>query len=281
MIRKPLYNASSLFTAQKLVKLEYDYTWYTEILPTIWPKESSSMTLKEALERLYKLMLSEYRCEYVYKNEIIRQILIKGHKNEARAFTEVEVQKSIADVVIINGTSSVYEIKTELDGLNRLENQLHSYRLVFDKMFVVTHKEKLDSIKKVIGKDVGLIILKDKGKLETVREAKSNKKHVRSEYVFNLLHKEEYTKIIKSHFGYIPKVQPIQLFTECKRLFSLIEPIKAHTYMVKALRNRRTPWYQEDLFKALPHSLKLIGLTSRLTKQNCIDIQNRLSLIAS
>ncbi len=279
MPKNPLHNVSSLFAAQKLVRLKYDSSWYTEVLPTIWPKGGGSMTLQEVMDRLYKVMLAEYRCEYVYKNEIIRQLLLKRHKTGAKAYTEMEIKKSIADVVIVNGSSSVYEIKTELDDLSRLEKQLCAYKFAFDKIFVVTHEEKLAAIKKVVSKDIGLIILQERGHLRTVREARSNKKNVRSEIIFELLRKEEYLKVIRSHFGYIPEVAPIHLFEECKKLFSSIEPRKAHSYMVKALRTRSGPAYRDAFFKSLPSSLKLIGLSARLTKQECKEIGLRLGAL--
>ena len=56
------------------------------------------------LSYMYTTILKSYRCEYVYKNEIINQLLLRkyGTKHSV-AFNEFRVGDSIVDIAIMNG----------------------------------------------------------------------------------------------------------------------------------------------------------------------------------
>ena len=66
--------------------------------------------------------------------------------NTTTALTEIPIAKSKADFVLINGKAVVYEIKTELDNFDRLENQINDYYKAFDHVAVVTCKRKSSGI---------------------------------------------------------------------------------------------------------------------------------------
>ena len=65
----------------------------------------------------YNLLFSSYRCEYVYKNAIATKLYLGGHHSLQHSLltNELRIGQSRADVVILNGTSTVYEIKSEYD----------------------------------------------------------------------------------------------------------------------------------------------------------------------
>ena len=48
----------------------------------------------------------------------------------------------------LNGKAVVYEIKTELDNLERLESQISDYYKAFDHVAVVTCIENVENVKK-------------------------------------------------------------------------------------------------------------------------------------
>ena len=59
--------------------------------------------------------------------QILNQLLIKKHDvYNTAALTELPIGESKADFIMINGRGIVYEIKTDLDNLVRLENQIHA-----------------------------------------------------------------------------------------------------------------------------------------------------------
>ena len=73
------------------------------------------------IKRAYSIIAKGYRCEYVYKNELLTQLLkVYGVKNTAY-YSEFRVGESIADMAMFNGESKAFEIKTEYDSPRRLD----------------------------------------------------------------------------------------------------------------------------------------------------------------
>jgi hypothetical protein len=68
------------------------------------------------------------RDEYVYKTALVRNILLGRHSFQtASMLNEFRVGECKADLAILNGTATVYEVKSERDSLSRLERQLIAY----------------------------------------------------------------------------------------------------------------------------------------------------------
>ncbi|MDN5049705.1 sce7726 family protein [Aliarcobacter butzleri] len=226
---------------------------------------SEEITLRELFESSYNQLLKNYRNEYVFKNAIAKKILLGRHSiNSSRLFTELRVETSKADIVIFNGTTHVYEIKTELDTLERLEKQIFNYKKVFEFINIVTVESKLSIIEKQIDENVGLIILTDKYTLKTVRKAKSNLENLDKEALFNLLRKDEYLKIIKNKFGYLPDVPNTKIYTECKNMLSKLTIVEIHKEVLYTLKKRITYKNLVDNIKQFPDSLKISILESNL-----------------
>ena len=118
IVLKEIYNEKS---SNKIVNVFQEFSMQHLLYENI--------TLKELFEKAYKKLLKTYRNEYVFKNAIAKKILLGRHSiNSSILFTEFRVETSKADVVIFNGTTHVYEIKTELDTTERLENQIANYK---------------------------------------------------------------------------------------------------------------------------------------------------------
>lgn len=101
------------------------------------------------VSEIYNILKTEYRNEYYYKNTLLNKLLLGVHSvNTTTALTEIPIAKSKADFVLINGKAVVYEIKTELDNLERLESQINDYFKAFDHVAVVTYNENVTAIQK-------------------------------------------------------------------------------------------------------------------------------------
>lgn len=101
-------------------------------------------TLGDLLKASYEYLSRNYRNEYIYKNAIANKILLGVHSiNTSYMLQEFRVGRSKVDTVILNGTSNVYEIKSELDTLERLERQISDYKRAFDKVHVITSEDQL------------------------------------------------------------------------------------------------------------------------------------------
>ena len=246
----------------------------TGLLPSIDP----SMSLRVFFEELLQLLFRSYRSEYIYKNAIANKILLGKHSiNTSFMLTEFRVADCKADTVILNGTSSVYEIKSQYDNLDRLKKQLSAYRRFFDNVHVITSSEQLQKVKDEIDEDVGLMVLNDRNTIKTERHARSLKKSVEPNIIFDSLRKYEYIEIIKAAYGHVPDVPNTRIFRECKNLFCELDPETAHNYMVKSLLQRGECSTLREFILDVPYSLKAASLSCRFNlreKSAFLDVLN-------
>lgn len=129
--------------------------------------KTENATIGEAISEIYHFMDCEYRNEYYYKNTILNQLLIKKHDlYNTAALTELPIGDSKADFIMINGRGVAYEIKTDLDNLIRLENQIKDYYKVFSYVYVVVGNKQLTRVKEFLkDQKVGIYELTSSGKL--------------------------------------------------------------------------------------------------------------------
>lgn len=88
-----------------------------------------------------------------------------------------------ADVLVVSDYSHAYEIKSDVDRLDRLPEQIRDYRQTFDFLTVVTTQLHARKVKKMLGMNDGLIVMSDEG-ANVVIEAKKNKKIARKNMIF-------------------------------------------------------------------------------------------------
>ena len=226
-----------------------------------------NLLVSAAFDRLYAYLRRHYRTEYVYKNAIATKLVL-GRHTLARSvlLREVIVDRSVADVVLINGTSTAYEIKTELDSYARLPSQLKSYHKAFDQICIVTHPDMAGAVLRTVDNTVGVLTLSSRYTLQTIRKPVSNMASVEPAVVFDLLRKDEYISIIKDAFGLVPDVGNTLIYAACKELFVTLSPTRAHRYMTLALRARRASPRQRTFVDSAPHSLKLLAVTTRFSQ---------------
>lgn len=226
-------------------------------------------TVSELFEQIYQYLFKHYRSEYIYKNAIANKILLGRHSlNTSHMLTEFRVANCKADVVILNGTSTVYEIKSEYDSLDRLHNQTSSYLDVFDHIYVITSYSQLTKVKSVLPSTIGLLVLTSRNTIKTIRVAESGRNKVKPEIIFDSLKKSEYISIIKKLFGYVPDVSNTQIYKECRKLFCSISRQEAHDEMVKVLRRRGSNKISKDFVNNAPTSLKAYAISARFNKRD-------------
>lgn len=223
------------------------------------------LPIRKVIENAYGYLGKNYRNEYVYKNTIINNILLGRHSvNTATMLNELKVAGSIADTVIINGTSTVYEIKTELDNPAKLEKQLDDYRKAFVKVYLVTHHSLTERYQSLIkDKPVGLLSLSGRFNLTTVEPASEDYDGLDTDSMMKTLRKDEYCAVIKDYFGQLPEVSNIRFFSECLRLAREIQPRALHEMMLTQLKKRVPGDSQSLASSTIPREIKHICL--------CID----------
>lgn len=231
--------------------------FYCEFKPTI--------PLRDFFDQVYKIMFRSYRNEYVYKNAIAQKLLMGVHSlNTTSMLTEFRTGLCKADVVLLNGNSTVYEIKSAYDDIERLTRQIAAYRQLFDNINVITADSQLGKVQETVGDDIGLMVLTDRGNIRTIQKPVSLKEKVQPSVIFDSLRKNEYEWIIRKRFGSVPKVPNTRAYQECRELFCSLSPTVAHNEMVTVLKTRGKSRRLQEFFTAVPNSLKAASLTCKL-----------------
>jgi hypothetical protein len=230
------------------------------------PLLDPSMCLSDFFEGLARLLFHSYRNEYIYKNAIANKVLLGKHSlNTSFMLTEFRAGNCRADVVILNGTSSVYEIKSEFDKLDRLKRQISAYRLLFDHIHVITSADQIERVRAEVEESVGLMVLTDSYTISTDRPSQSMKRHVDQGVIFDSLRQHEYKRIVMKEFGLVPDVPNTRIYRECKDLFCRLRPETAHDAMVSVLRRRGNCRSVRDFVTSVPPSLKALSLSCKLS----------------
>lgn len=223
-------------------------------------KDIESKKNYEIISEIYSNLRENYRNEYFYKNTLLNKLLLGVYSvNTTTALTEVRVGKSIADFILINKKSMVFEIKTELDNLERLETQIKDYYKAFNYVSVVTHEKNLESLKEklnVMNKPVGIYILRKSGKLSTICKPQEWNNDLDKEVMFKMLRKKEYERIIYKYYKKLPSVSQFKYYSECKKLFIDIPIEKSHKLVMKELKNRQN--IKKKLFEQVPYEIKYL-----------------------
>lgn len=226
---------------------------------------------------IYSLLLSKYRNEYVFKNVIIKKILLGKHTlNTAYMINELRVGNSKADCVIFNGTSTVYEIKSGFDTFSRLETQLNDYKKAFEFVYIVVPGESVEKLKNYLTDDyIGIKRLNKNNTISNIKEAKSNKLNFDKGIMFDILQKKEYTEIVKKYYDNIPNMPNTKVYTYSKKLFCALDINIIHNEIVNTLNNRGNHSLLKEVIVSVPDSLKALSLQMKLTnkeKYNLLEL---------
>lgn len=223
----------------------------------------------EIVKNIYRYLSKNYRNEYFYKNTLFNKNVIGKHSlRTTMALTEIPIHKSKADFIMINGKAVVYEIKTELDSLDRLEQQLADYYKAFTNVYVVTCESNESKVEKLISDmNVGLLILTNRNQFSERKIAVEDYSLLDKEVMFKVLRKKEFENIISDYFGILPKTKPVFYYSECFNYFNQIETVVAHELFVKELKKRNSIHVQTYL-DHVPYELRFLVYFSETIQKN-------------
>lgn len=222
--------------------LEYgDYSVMNNVVSR-YPVSREDWTYRRMLEKVYRLLVKNYCCEYVVKNEIISRLLIKNFGTKDTVyFSEFRLLDSIADLALFNGESKAFEIKTVFDSPRRLKKQLDEYCGFFDKVYIVVPGTLLDSYMSIIDSTVGIVTYDNEcGSMavDIKREAGVNE-HLNVDVVMAALREQEYISIVKQITGKVPDVPFYEMYGCCLDLMSRFDVKKLKASLLEAIKMRR------------------------------------------
>ncbi len=232
------------------------------------PFDTSGSSVGEAFDAAFSVLRrSGLRDEYVYRAALTHNVLLGTHSlNTACMLTEFRVGTSKADVAILNGTASVYEIKSERDSLARLANQISNYRKVFAKVYVVAGEAHVQEVISNTPTDVGVMSLARWDRIRTVREATDRSDAVCQTTILESLRTAEACAILSDLGIAIPDVPNTLMRSALRQSFSDIHPTDVHRSMVKILKRTRNLAPLGALVDRLPKSLQPAALSTQIRR---------------
>lgn len=229
---------------------------------------TDSTTNLDAINNIYNSLLKNYKNEYVYKNILTNKLLLKKYRlKNIISLNEFNIGKSIADFVLLNGEARVYEIKTELDNLEKLDKQILDYCQFGDKVYIVTSSKHINKLIELYDNStIGIIELTSRNALKTIKEATSNVSSFNYETLFKTLRKQEYLALIAKYFRFVPEVSNTRIFKECLSLAKKIEISVFQKLVVNKLKTRNISNPKKIQEKTIPDCLKHICYTLDFSK---------------
>lgn len=258
-----LRDYSSLFSrSQVLSWLKLDFSSINYKIKRYDDKwiNSQNLTYLDYLKYVYSILADNYQNEYVFKNEFLNNWLIKElGETDSQIFSEYRVGNSIADLVMFNGYSKIFEIKTELDSDSRLTLQIENYSKAFNQIFLIIPKSKVHIYEKQ-DTSVGLITYNpsSENQFSIYRNAALNL-DIEASVIMSILHTNEYKSIVRRHYGYLPQMTSFNQFKVCSELIFEIPKEKLNKLFIDEMKKRSSSnalssrYYKEfnQLFLAL------------------------------
>lgn len=228
----------------------------------------SGPTVADAFDVAFsRLRRAGSRDEYVYRAALTHNVLLGKHSlNTAAMLTEFRAGACKADLVILNGTATVYEIKSERDSLFRLENQIRNYRRVFAKVYVIAGEAHVGDVLKATPAEVGVLSLVRWDRITTVRAAVENLETLCPVTIFESLRTAEACKILKALGGDPPDVPNTELHRALRARFEDLDPAAVHREMVATLKRTRNLSPLNALVDRLPASLQPAALSIQVRR---------------
>jgi hypothetical protein len=235
----------------------------------------NTTSIDDIYSSAFEFLSRNYRNEYVYKNLIARKILRSKHSLQSSVLlSEFRVGQNKADLVLLNGCSTCYEIKTEYDSLNRLEDQLQSYIQLFEKVYVVCPSSLQVDVEAIIPHSVGIIVLTDNNTLRTIKDAISNNIFDIS-LMMKSLRKEEYLDIAENIYGLKIDVPNTQVFDLCFKILNKSDRAVVNNLFLKTLKKYRKN--NIEAINTLPSPLTNALISFKFNKN---DIKNLISFFS-
>ena len=263
-------------TFRHVIDTGFDETYASVIKRYVQNNEGRSN--RELISEIYSKLGNDYRNEYFYKNTLLNKLLLGVHSvNTTTALTEIPIGRAKADFVLINGKAVVYEIKTELDNLDRLKGQINEYYKAFDHVAVVTYPEKLNELQEKLSdldKPVGIYVLQKNGRLKPVRKPERYVGDINKEIIFKIMRKQEYENIILTKYKQLPVTTQFKYYKTCKKILIELTLDELYPLFLKELKKRTL--LVRDEFEKVPYELKFLAYFMELKERDYYNLESFL-----
>ncbi|QTV78979.1 sce7726 family protein [Microbacterium sp. NIBRBAC000506063] len=215
------------------------------------------------------------RDDYVYRSAVTQKIVLGKHNlRTTTVLNELRAGSSKADVVVLNGTSTAYEIKSERDSFQRLPSQLADYRSVFASVNIVTSPAQADEVLRLAPDDVGVLVLSSRFRVQSVREAVNLPERTRSLSILATLRVDEAIRVLQALNVPFPDVPNTRRWSELRAVFAELRSVDVHAKAVTVLKSSRSRAGLEPFIKQLPKPLSAAILSADLSSSAQKNLQS-------
>jgi hypothetical protein len=213
------------------------------------------------------LKRTDCRHEYIYKAALTHKVLLGTHSLQtASMLNEFRVGECKADVSILNGTATVYEIKSERDSLSRLEKQIETYKKFYAKVYVIAGENHIEGVRSLVTADVGILKLSNRHQISTVREAEDRPERTSPLTILDSIRTDEAIRILVLVGELAPDVPNTKMRAVLRERFSNLNSRDVHAAMVQVLKKTRDLLPLSTLVQSMPTSLQSVALTIPLRR---------------
>ncbi|WP_185215728.1 sce7726 family protein [Sphingobacterium mizutaii] len=156
-------NVIDLKTISEIAKAynTLDYVPQLRILlsSVISEKKIKKLTKRDLHKEINRLLLESYEGEQVLKYRLFQEF----KKKDLVAAYEMKVKNSRVDFLTVNGHTTSYEIKSNLDNLYKLAKQSSDYLSAFELNNIVVHERHLEKSLEIIPNNFGVITFNKHG----------------------------------------------------------------------------------------------------------------------
>lgn len=241
----------------------------------------TNVSVWDYLRYVYSVLEQEYRNEYVFKNTFLNTMLLDHYALDTTvAFNEFRVGDAIADLVLMNGISKAFEIKSELDSDARLIGQLSEYQQVFDECYIVIPKSQYKHYSSKVDKSVGIILFEMKNGEYTMtqrRKAKRNKT-VDVDTLMRTVRCDEYKAMVRASYGELPQVSAFDMYEACRDKLKCLSSRKLHNLFLETVKKRKT---LTQLLPTVPKETRQMYLSLSMNKAQLGVLSNLYDTILS
>lgn len=226
------------------------------------------------LRDTYKLLQKRYQNEYVLKNELLNKwVKEELGQNDSIIYNELCIGKARADLVMFNGSSTVFEIKTVFDDTSRLKHQLDNYFKIFNQVYLVVPSEE-SSLYFSFDSKVGIITYDSvTHKLHKARKANYSI-NIHTDVLMNVLHTKEYLQICENYYGELPKnLNAFNQFKICKKLISEMSKEEVNKVFINIMKQRSI---HNEFFNIINSEFNQICLSLNLNLSERNDLIKKL-----
>lgn len=236
-------------------------------------------TVADVYDAAYALLCrGKSRDDYVYRAAIATKVVLGRHSlNTSVMLNEFRIGGSKADAIVLNGTSTAYEFKSERDSLARLPAQLNNYAKCVDQIYVVTGRSHLRSVQQLAPATVGILVLSDRMTLQTEREAVSMVDSISPVELSRSLTVGECVRVLGRCRIDVPDLPNTKTRGFIEDAFEVLDPRDVHAKVLDVVKEARSQAHLKEGLSRLPASLRPAVLSGRLGVDRRSKIDSALS----